>query len=404
MPWPVPFTRPEPVRILHVIRGLANSSGTTHIVVPLSEAQACLGHAVCVMHVRKGNEILVEPRPDLVTSLCFAETPPMGHLGPSLGLARALRRHIASFDVVHLHAIWNFPTWYGMRRALHSRVPFIVAPQGSLEPWAYAHGGRLRRLWAQRLELPLLARSTRLQALTTTEADQMAAFGLNVPMALLPNGVEKHWLECTPRPGALAARLHLPPGSRTLLFLSRLHPKKGLDLLLKAFAASLPTNLVLVVAGSDAGSGYGEQLRALAGSLGIANRCFFLGEVKGEQKRALFQGADAFALPSHSEGLPVAVLEAMASALPVLITPGCNLPQVAEARAGLVVPAETGCLATGLTALFADEGSLRAMGARGRDLVRTHFTWPQIANASISIYTEMQFYAEIEKNREHAIQ
>jgi poly(glycerol-phosphate) alpha-glucosyltransferase len=378
------------VRILHVIRGLANSSGTTHIVVPLSEAQARLGHSIHVMHVRKGNEALVEPRPDLVTSHCFAETPSMGHLGPSFGLACALRRHIASFDVVHLHAIWNFPTFYGMRCALRHRVPYIVAPQGSLEPWAYAHGGWLRRLWARGLELPLLTRATRLQALTPTEAAQMRAFGLHGPVSLLPNGVNERWLASPPRPGALASSLHLPPGSRTLLFLSRLHPKKGLDLLLAALAIAALPNLFLVVAGDDAGSGYGEQMRTLAASLGISHRCRFLGEVKGERKQALFQGANAFALPSHSEGLPVAVLEAMASALPVLITPGCNLPQVAEARAGLVVAAETGALATGLASLFADGASLPAMGARGRELVRSCFTWPQIARASINIYTEMQ--------------
>lgn len=155
---------------MHLIRGLANSSGTAHIVVPLSEEQARLGHSVTVMHVRKGVQALVEPDPALVTSRCFAESPPMGHLGPSLGLARALRREVSGFDVVHLHAVWNFPTWYGMRSAQRAGVPYIVAPQGSLEPWAFAHGRPLRRLWARWLELPLLAQATRLQALTETEA------------------------------------------------------------------------------------------------------------------------------------------------------------------------------------------------------------------------------------------
>ncbi|QVL50075.1 MAG: glycosyltransferase [Thiocapsa sp.] len=375
------------MQILHIIRGLANSSGTTHIVVPLSEAQARLGHAVTVMHVRKGAEPLVEPDPALVASRCFSESPPMGHLGPSLGYARALRHEIAGFDVVHLHAVWNFPTWYGMRTALRAGVPYMVAPQGSLEPWAFGHGRALRRLWARWLELPLLARATRLQALTETEASQMRAFGLEVPAAIIPNGVGTDWLEG--ERGDLAGRLGLPAGTRTLLFLSRVHPKKGLDVLLRAFAAAALEGVVLVVAGDDAGSGYAGQMRALAAELGLDERCRFIGEVRGEEKRALLLGADAYALTSHSEGLPVAVVEAMASALPVLITPGCNIPQVADVGAGLIVPPEVEAVADGLRTLFADPARMRAWGEQGRALVRERFTWPEIARQTVEVYREM---------------
>lgn len=375
------------MRILHVIRALANSSGTTHIVVPLSEAQARLGHTVTVIHVRKGAEPLVEPDPALVQSRCFAESPPMGHLGPSLGLARALRREIAGFDVVHLHAVWNFPTWYGMRAALRAGVPYLVAPQGSLEPWAFAHGRRLRRLWARWLELPLLARATRLQALTETEAAQMRAFGLQVPAAIIPNGVSMDWLEG--ERGDLAARLGLPAGTRTLLFLSRVHPKKGLDVLLRAFAQAALKDVVLVIAGDDAGSGYAGQMRALAAELGLKGRCRFIGEVRGAEKRAVLSGADAYALTSHSEGLPVAVVEAMASALPVLITPGCNIPQVAEAGAGLIVAPEVDAVTVGLQTLFADAAGLRQLGERGRALVRERLTWPEIARQTLETYSDM---------------
>lgn len=379
------------LRILHVIRGLANSSGTTHIVVPLSEAQARLGHAVTVMHVRKGTEPLVEPDPSLVRSCCFAESPPMGHLGPSLGLARALRKEMPSFDVAHLHAVWNFPTWYGMRTAWREGVPYIVAPQGSLEPWAFAHGQRSRQLWARWLELPLIARATRLQALTDTELEQMRAFGLHVPVAIIPNGVSAEWLEHENDPNErLAERFGLTSGLRTLLFLSRLHPKKGLDVLLKAFAAADLEDVALVVAGDDAGSGYGLQMSTLAADLGLQDRCRFIGEVRGPEKRALMAAADAFALPSHSEGLPVAVLEAMASALPVLITPGCNLPQVADFGAGLIVEPEVAAVASGLRMLFNnDDVQLRHWGEKGRALVRQRFTWAQIARETIAVYREM---------------
>ena len=383
------------MKVLHVIRGLANSSGTTHIVVPLSEAQARLGCKVTVMHVRKGAEHSVEPDAALVKSFCFRETPPMGHLGPSLGFARVLRQEIRNFDVVHLHAVWNFPTWYGMRTALRAGVPYMVAPQGSLEPWAYAHGGPLRRLWARGLELPLLKRAFRLQALTETEAVQMQAFGLNVPATIIPNGVTLDWLKADPDMSpSLATRLQLPLGSRTLLFLSRLHPKKGLDVLLRAFAAASLERVVLVVAGDDAGSGYGREMRALAAALGLEARCRFIGEVRGEEKRAVLRGADAYALTSYSEGLPVAVLEAMACGLPVLITPGCNIPQVAAlgpkgVPAGLIVAPDMAAVTAGLRTLFSDQEQMRAWGEQGQNLVRERFTWPEIARQTIAVYQRM---------------
>lgn len=377
------------MRILHVIRGLANSSGTTHIVTPLAEAQARLGHRVAVFHVRKGDRALVEPDPALVESVCFAETVRTNHVGLSLEFARGLARRLDGFDVVHVHAVWNFPTWWTMRRALRAGVPCMVAPQGSIDPWAFAHGHPLRRWYARFAEKPLLGRVARLQALTARECEQFREFGLGNEVVVIPNGVSEDWLEARREPFEGIARLR--SGARTLLFLSRLHPKKGLDILLHAFASVRDEleDTVLLVAGHDAGSGYGARMRELVAALGLGEQVLFLGEVAGERKRALLRGVDAFALASHSEGLPVAVVEAMASATPVLITPGCNLPEVATADAGLIVEPEAKSVARGIRSLFEDPSRMRARGENGRELVRERFTWPIIARRTIEVYGEM---------------
>jgi glycosyltransferase involved in cell wall biosynthesis len=183
------------------------------------------------------------------------------------------------------------------------------------------------------------------------------------------------------------------------LYLSRLHPKKGVDVLLRAFATANLERVVLIVAGDDAGSGYGNQMRALAVELGLNERCRFIGEVRGEEKRAVLRGADAYALISHSEGLPISVLEAMACGLPVLITPGCNIPQVtalgrAGVPAGLIVEPEVSTVVTGLRTLFADQDQMRAWGGQARALVRERFTWPEIARQTIAEYQKM-----IEENK-----
>jgi poly(glycerol-phosphate) alpha-glucosyltransferase len=173
--------------------------------------------------------------------------------------------------------------------------------------------------------------------------------------------------------------------------MSRLHPKKGLDVLLRAFAqvsAALPA-LTLVIAGNDAGTGYAGELTRLAGTLGIGDRCRFAGEVRGEAKLDMLAGADAFVLPSHSEGLPVAAIEAMAAALPVILTPGCNLPEVASAGAGLIVEPVPEMLARAIGDLFANRDAARAMGDNGRRLVAGKFTWRRIGAETLGIYRNL---------------
>lgn len=374
------------MRILHVVRGLTNSSGTTHIVVPLAEEQARQGARVAVYYVAKGREEPVLPDPALVDSRCFAQSLPGSNPGFSLGFARALRTDIRSFDIAHVHAVWNFPTYWTMRSAYEAGIPYVVAPQGSFEPWALAQSAIKKRVLGTLTEVPFFNRAAALQALTETEAAQFRRFGLAAPAIVVPNGVDASKFDRTA--ARLAGQLGLAPGTATLLFMSRVHPKKGLDILLRAFAQISPAlpRVTLVIAGDDSGTGYGGELKRLAGTLGIGDRCRFTGEVRGEGKLDMLAGADAFVLPSRSEGLPVAAIEAMAAGLPVILTPGCNLPEVAGAGAGLIVEPAPERLARAIGDLFADPEAARAMGGNGRRLVAGKFTWPRIAADTLEIY------------------
>lgn len=376
------------MKVLHVIRGLANSSGTTHIVVPLSEEQARQGCRVSVFHVDKGDGPPIEPDPTLVESCCFPASVPLDNPGISLGFARAIDRRIAEFDVVHIHAVWNFPTWWAMRAAGKSGVPYMVAPQGSFEPWALAQNRWGKQIYGVFTERPLLRRATWLQALSATEAEQFRRAGLCAPAVIVPNGIDPRvFVRQVPR---LAERLRLAPGQQTLLFLARLHPKKGLDILLDAFArlAVARADITLVIAGHDAGSGYAAMVREWIVGRGLASRCCLIGEVKGAEKYAILGGADAFVLSSYSEGLPVAVVEAMAAGLPVVITAHCHLPEVAEWGAGYVVDADAEAVAGALAALFSDPVRARAMGERAKRLVADRFTWDVIARRLTAVYAQ----------------
>lgn len=377
------------LKVLHVVRGLLNSSGTTHIVVPLAEEQARQGCAVSVYSVEQEGAPALPPDPALVNSRQFRQSVPGSNPGISFDLARALRTKARSFDVIHIHAVWNFATFWTMRTARATGVPYVVAPQGSFEPWALRQSALKKRVVGKLTEVPLINNAAALQAVTEAEASQFLAFGLTAPHVVIPNGVDAGLLDR--RGPRLANRMRLGPGSRVLLFLSRLHPKKGVDVLLHAFAdarRALP-DLMLLVAGSDGGSGYGARMQALARALGLGEQCHFAGEVHGEEKLDMLSGADAFVLPSHSEGLPVAALEAMAAGLPVILTPGCNLPEAARARAGLIVEPRPEPVAGAIAALFADAKAANAMGANGRRLVRERFTWPNIAAETIRLYRSL---------------
>lgn len=378
------------MKILHVIRGLTNSSGTTHIVGPLAEEQARLGHDVSVYFVEKPPFEAVVPTHERVEVRSFPVTMLRGHPGVSVPFARAIDQNIRTFDIVHVHAVWNFPSFYAMRAALRAGVPFIVAPQGSLEPWALAAGSRARRAYAAHIEGPLIRRASGMQALTENEARQFEHFGFRGPISIVPNGVSADWLAL--ERASLVEELNLGPGSRTVLFLSRVHKKKGLSVLLNAFAAFAAgdSTTFLIVAGDDAGSGHLEEIQRLAHDLKIAERCRFIGEVSGFQKRRILAGADVFALTSHSEGLPIALLEAMAAGLPVVATTGCNLPEIQSYDAGRVVDPKPDAVAAALREMLARPDDLRRQGENGRRLVAAKFTWPRIASNTIAAYAPMR--------------
>jgi len=376
------------LRILHVIRGLANSSGTTHIVGPLAEAQSRLGHDVEVYYVEKTNETSVEADPSLVRSTQFPMTFRSRHYGYSRPFAKTLRRQIRTFDIVHIHAIWNYVTWRAMYESRRGKVPYIVAPQGSLEDWALGRSRHLKRGYAALLEKPLFDRAAAMQALTEAEVRQCKKFRIASPAEILPNGVDLQLIDKAGPPESTRTLHGLPSDERLILFLGRIFPKKGIDILADGFSrfAQNHPKVTLLVAGHDAGQGYLAHLQQRLKQSGGDQRAIFLGEIRGAEKFRLLRSADLFVLPSYSEGLPIAVLEAMACSTPVLITPGCNLPEVSRYEAGWECSPDADSFQAALESIFAAPESLPERGKRARRLVEERFTWPKVAAASIELY------------------
>jgi poly(glycerol-phosphate) alpha-glucosyltransferase len=290
----------------------------------------------------------------------------------------------AGLDLVHLHGIWMYSSLACARWAGRSGRPSIVSAHGMLDPWALRNSTWKKRLAGLLFERRNLRRAACLHALNQAEADAIRGYGLKNPICVVPNGV------ALPGPAEVAPpdwTALLPAHSKVLLFLGRLHPKKGLSEMLRAWATcnrGLRDEWRLVIAGWD--QGYRRQLEVLCSELEISDTVLFIGPQFGPDKTAAYRAAHGFILPSFSEGLPMAVLEAWAHGLPVLCTAQCNLPEGFAAGAGIRIDPNSGSIASGMERLFASETERRDMGIRGRALVEQSFTWPQIAGQMSAVY------------------
>jgi len=260
-----------------------------------------------------------------------------------------------------------------------------------LDPWALANSRWRKRLVGLLYEDRHLRDAACIHATCHAEAEAIQGFGLRNPVCVIPNGVDlpedTDGLNCIPPWHQL-----FPNGHRVLFYLGRLHPKKGLRSLLHAWAAlrkrapNSADNWKLVIAGWDQ-SDHLAQLKCLASKLSIEASVCFIGPLYGTEKASAYQHADAFVLPSLSEGLPLVVLEAWSYRLPVVMTAACNLPEGAAAGAALEsgpTPEELGLSLAKLITL--SDVERRQIGARGRALVERQFTWSSAAAKMARVY------------------
>lgn len=304
-----------------------------------------------------------------------------GALAYSPEVGKALRA--GSFDLVHQHGIWQFPSVQVSKWRKTTGLPVMISPRGMLDPWALAHSGWKKKLTGALYENANLSGASCLHALNASEAAAMRAFGLANPIAVIPNGADLD------RPGDHARPKDWPQG-KVLLFIGRIHPKKGLAELVRGFAKAELHGWSMVVAGWDDG-GHLEPLRQQIAALGLAGRIHLPGPLYGDDKQAALRHADGFVLPSFSEGLPMSVLEAWSASLPVLMTDECNLPEGFAQGAAIRITQNPDEIADVLTAQLAaaSDEHLREIGARGRALVEQRFGWPQIARDHVEVYRWM---------------
>jgi poly(glycerol-phosphate) alpha-glucosyltransferase len=316
--------------------------------------------------------------------------------GYSPELRSELSARVARNSVVHVHGLWMYPGVVGRVLSETAGAVRVVSPHGMLEPWALRNSRWKKRLAGWVFENRNLRTADCLHALCQPEADNMRRYGLRNPIAVIPNGADTSAFQDLPGRGVLEARFPALRGSRWILFLSRIHPKKGLPHLLRAWASvqhsqlstfnSQHSDWLLVIAGPDE-LGHEAEMKGLARELGLEKSVLFTGPLEGAEKLAALGGAELFVLPSFSEGFSMAVLEAAAAGLPVLLTPQCNFPELASVGGAIEVSPDTDSCAAGLQELLKLSDTQREqMGDNARKLVEASYSWSKVADQMLAVY------------------
>ena len=307
-------------------------------------------------------------------------------------MREALTQRIAEFDALHVHGIWEGCLSDAAAIFRRAGKPVFVSAHGMLDPWSLRQSrGRKAAALALTGTGAMLARASALVFATAEES--AAARHPGTPRhAIVANGIDPEALTAAvggdTAPLFERAPLLAAPG-RTILYFSRIHPKKGLDLLVAAFIALADRHpeARLLVVGILQDADYTLEILARLAGAGLMERTAFVTDLFGAAAKPALGLADIFALPSHQEGFSIALLEALGAGLPVLITDQCHFPEVAAVDAGRVVADDAAGITRGLDELLAlDDGALAAMGQRGRELIARAYSLTRIAETLIALY------------------
>lgn len=303
----------------------------------------------------------------------FPVSGPMAlHRAPEM--APALER--LAPDIIDVQGLWTWASKVSYAHFRRNSRPYIVTPRGMLDPWARSNSRWKKRLFSAFVETAHLRHAYCLRATAEMEAQHFRDMGLTNPIAIVPNGITLPELE--PR---------TEHSRRRVLFLSRLHPKKGIDYLLRAWANLEPrfAEWDLVIAGLDE-NGHEADMKVLVTRLGL-RRVSFPGPVYGLEKERLFRSADLFVLPTHAENFGLVVAEALAQEIPVITTRNAPWKGLTDHGAGWWIPLEQTALETSmLHAMSLVPAELQAMGARGRDWVQRDLAMAQVAERMRDVY------------------
>lgn len=386
-------------KICHVVASInENIGGPAYSVTSLANALSQHDIAPCLFTLdyrRCGSQVATQDI-ELHSYEAFLLTEYLRGFQPNA--KKALCQLAATkLNLIHNHGLWMFPNLYARLAAVDNHLPLLISPRGMLETWS------LKNSWFKKLPAWLLYEQQNLKsasvfhATSLEEAASIRKLGFRQPIALIPNGITIPDLDNQPNREVLVNLFPELASKKWLLFLSRIHPKKGLDNLLytwKSLKAQFPT-WHLVIAGPDL-IGYRVKLEQLTRTLGLKQHVTFTGMLSGEYKASALNHADLFVLPTHSENFGIAIAESLSYGVPVITTQGTPWQDIERYQCGWWIENNQQTLTTVLgEAMQLSNEQRKVMGLRGRHLVETHYSWNHIAQEMANVYRWMLYGEEL---------
>lgn len=299
------------------------------------------------------------------------------------------REEVKRADGIHIHGLWEQSTAIACHTARALRTPYILSAHGMLQSWALANKKLKKRIYSALFERANVNGAACLHALTHAEAQDYRRFGASHPIAVIPNGVH---IPRSISPDLFYMQFPALKGKKIILFLGRIHFKKGLDLLVKSWAmlAKKWPEAHLVLAGPDF-ENTRSTIEQLIAEHRISDQVLFTGMLSGEIKWSALAASQCFVLPSYSEGLSVSILEALGIGLPVIITDQCNVPDVKLINAGWCIQPDVDQLSCSISEFLHNSPEAnREIGDRGRNLILKRYNWSSVANQMSDLYRWVQ--------------
>lgn len=387
------FRTQAKLRILHVIPSLAASDGgTATAVTGMCRELIRSGHAAeiyttnadgrCYRGVPLGVSITTQDVP-----VTYFPVIGNNYYKVSPRFAVALRNKVPQVDLVHIHSLYQFPSTAAARYCRKYKVPYLVMPHGTLDPYLYRRHAIRKRLYESIIEQHNVAQAAALHFTSTEEMRLAKLSGLRFRAMVAPLGVD---FERAPENWQTIVNARWPElaGKQVVLFLGRINFKKGLDLLVRAFSQIYRERegVHLVIAGPD-NEGFGRKVRGWLSAERCLSGVTFTGMLEGAPKLALLKRAQVFVVPSYTENFCIALVEAMAIRVPVVLSNKVNIcGEISEAGAGLVVNTNPDELAGAIWKVFANPSLAREIGRRGYELARDHFSWDTAGHHLLELY------------------
>ena len=383
----------QSLRILHVMPNVAPAyGGPTEVLKGLAPAQSQSGNSVTICTTTSDYPNQRQTLSDRYFRDTFgpsveivAFSVEFSPLLVSLGMRKWLLQNLYKFDIVHIHGLYRFPPTYAARLARQKNVPYVITPHGSLDPFLYptsSRSVRLKRIYERLFDLPNLHGASAIHYTADEERERASFLSLRAPSFIVPNGLDWSRYRELPEWGEMRERWgwDMKP---LILFLGRIHFKKGLDLLIPAFDALLKkvTEAQLAIVGPE-NDDFGRKVRDWVRERRLESSVHFVGSLEGRDVVQAYVDADVFVLPSYTENFGMTVAEAMACKLPVVISDQVNIhAEVANAGAGIVTRCDVDEVAQAMESLLLDADRRDEMGEAGRRLVQERYTWPAIVEA-----------------------